>query len=168
VLNIWLESGFVRKDTFRYQSFAQADVFGVIDVQYDNRCAAGWRAAHQDAGVPLKVLRPDILPWMKEACQLSGLRIKSRDVRPLVLVAVQAGQRQIRGGRWSAVLLGDDMIDLERKGIEELEHPAVFAGVVRPAPDEVFQGWVHGNQAASKSRRDLRALDFKRARRWPT
>jgi hypothetical protein len=36
----------------------------------------------------------------------------------------------------TAVFLSDDMIDPKREDVELLRHAAVFAGIIRPLPDE--------------------------------
>jgi hypothetical protein len=56
---------------------------------------------------------PLLSPWVKQRCNLAGQRIDSRDIRPLVLIAMQATPRQVVEDGWAAVLLSNNVIDLK-------------------------------------------------------
>ena len=55
----------------------------------------------------------------------------------------EAGKGQVGGGCCSAVLPGDDVIDLERNPAKILVQLAVFAAVLGAPPDELGYFFVH-------------------------
>ncbi len=72
---------------------------------------------------------------MEQPHQLAAFVIPARDVRPLVTIAGWTGESQIRLFRSAAVLLGYNVIDLERERKNRLRKPAVFALLPCPVPD---------------------------------
>ena len=58
-----------------------------------------------------------------------------RDIRSFVRVASLAAQREILRGRRTTVLLGDDVIDLERKQRNVHRDLAVLATAIRAGPN---------------------------------
>jgi hypothetical protein len=95
---------------------------------FDGRSSDG-RAPGQHRAAPGEMLLPSVLAGVEESCQQTRLGIEAGDIGPFVDVVIQAGQRQVfRDGR-AVVLLGNDMVDLERQNIEPLREPTVFAGV---------------------------------------
>jgi hypothetical protein len=79
------------------------------------------------------------------------------DVRPLVEVVIQAGQRQVLGDSRSVVLLGNDVVDLEGQNVERLRQPTVFAGVFGAVPNQTFQCLVHRVRRQGKRARPKRS-----------
>jgi len=77
--------------------------------------------------MPCEVIVPFVAPRVIEAYQLSVFRIEPGDVRSFVAIAMEAREGQVLENRQSAVLLSDDMVDLERQGIKGRRHQAVLA-----------------------------------------
>ena len=85
-----------------------------------------------------------IFPRMKERNHLLRFRINCGKIRPLIQVAIIAGQRQIARFRWSAVLPSDNVLDVKtimRLGV--LMKAAILAIVLRAVPNERPQTVVH-------------------------
>lgn len=61
-----------------------------------------------------------------------------------MVVVGETRERQVASDRLAAMLLGDDVIDLERHFIACLRHPAVFATVAGTLPDELGKSDFHG------------------------
>jgi hypothetical protein len=78
-----------------------------------------------------------VAAWVKEADDFSFADIDAGDVRPLVSVAVEAGERQVASGGEAAVFPSDNVIDLERDAAEILVELAVFAAAPGAPPDEL-------------------------------
>jgi hypothetical protein len=69
---------------------------------------------------------------------------KAGEVRPLRPVAFGTGQAQVVGVVPAAVLLRDDVFDVERQEIRVvLVKAAVFSAAVRPPPDESAASIIH-------------------------
>jgi hypothetical protein len=85
------------------------------------------RLTDEDRTLPCEMLGPAILARVKQSHELAGARIQAGDVRAFVAVAVVAGEREVRGDRLAAVLLGDDVIDLKRSFGVCVGQEAVFA-----------------------------------------
>jgi hypothetical protein len=60
------------------------------------------------------MLRPDLRPRIEQRTELLCLRVKGREVAPLVAVAAPAGERQIINVGRPTVLLGYDVVYLVR------------------------------------------------------
>ena len=79
----------------------------------------GGGAAHlgdaEDLGtVPSKVILPAVFSWMKEPREQSGVWIDAGEVRAFDGIALAAGQREISQVIRAPMLLGDDVLDVER------------------------------------------------------
>ena len=61
-----------------------------------------------------------------------------------MLIPAQAGEGQVLRNSLTAMLLGDDVINLERNTLMDEGHLAVFAQPVRPLPDLLFERRVFG------------------------
>ena len=91
---------------------------------------------------------------MEQPPNLVCCRIATRDVRSFVTVAVQAGERQIRGVAASSVLPGNDVVYLEREPVVRKRNTAVFAPAPGSVPDLFCQPWIHcGEEESSCVRR---------------
>ncbi len=60
-----------------------------------------------------------------------------------IAVAEKARERQIRRVGRSAMLLGDDVVDLERQIAVGLRKPAVFAAIPGALPDQADKSSLH-------------------------
>lgn len=70
---------------------------------------------------------PAILPGVEEPRQLTAVRINSGEIRPLVAIAPQSGERQIVSRAQTAVLPGDNVVDGKGSHMDRLRHMTVFA-----------------------------------------
>src|SRR5438094_2708462 len=98
---------------------------------------------------------------------MSGARLAASDVRTFMLVTVQAAPGQSVADRRTAVLLGDDVIDLEWQGVICAWHVAILATSTGPLTNLIDQFTLH-NAHDSRVFSDFRAFDFKMPSTWPT
>lgn len=77
------------------------------------------------------MLFPNIHPWMEQANYLPRHFIESGDVRSFMSVAMSTGEREVAFDRLPAMLFGQNMIDLERKGKSRLREQAILASIER-------------------------------------
>jgi len=70
---------------------------------------------------------PFIAPRIKETHKPPCLWINPSDIGTFVIIAVKAGGGEIASFATAAVLAGDNVVLLERREVEPLNHPAVFA-----------------------------------------
>ena len=63
------------------------------------------------------MIAPSVLAWVEKPDEVAGGHITPGDVRALVPVAVEAGERKIFDGRITAMLARDNVIDVKRQGI---------------------------------------------------
>src|SRR2546423_8830077 len=80
---------------------------------------------------------------MEKRNDLTGQRIESRQVRPLLPVAVRAAKGQIVLLRRSTMLLGKNVIDLKRLRNPPLQQHAIFATPPRSATNQFHQLTIH-------------------------
>ena len=119
------------------------DSLGSVHGQDVNRRAADCGDPLQYGVSPHEMLFPRILSRVKEPREQSRLGVEARDIRPLVEIVIQTGLRQILGDGRAVMLLGNDVVDLERQRVERLGETTVFAGVRRTIPNVTFQGVIH-------------------------
>jgi hypothetical protein len=108
------------------------------------------------------MLRPLMAARVEKPDDPSGARITPRDVRPLMVVAGEAGERQVLGRSQSAVLAREDVVNLKGEFIVLLRHLAVLADAPGAPPDQTFEAKVHSRAqlAVRTFFRAWRALDF--------
>jgi hypothetical protein len=127
---------------------ADGDGLGIIDVEDGDGGAALGCAADKSGTVPAEMPAPFVTAGIKEADDLSGARVDTRDVRSFGAVAEKAGQGQIaRDGR-PAMLAGNDVIDLEGEHAVVLVKLAVFAALMGTLPNEPDKCFFHGSGTA--------------------
>ena len=113
---------------------AEPDGLGPIDAEHANRDPADRRQPPQPRASPREMILPPVTAGVEERRELPGLLIDARYVWSFIAIAPWAGQAEVIEPRLAAVLLGDDVIDLEGQGIRRLGEPAVFADSLRPLP----------------------------------
>jgi len=128
----------------------------VHDKDIDRRSTDGGPASQHRAD-PGEMLLPNVLAGVEQSRQQPCVGVKAGDIRPLVEVVIQAGQRQVFGDGRSLVLLGNDVVDLEGQNIERLRESTVFAGVFGAVPDQTFQCLVHRLRRQGKRARPKRS-----------
>ena len=113
------------------------------------------------------MILPPIFARMKQACHFVRVRVRARQVRPLVQIALVTSPRQILQFIRAPVLSRDHMFDVKRvEWIVGLAQPALFTPVLRPLPHPLADLRVH--QAAGCWRSNTRALACRMAIRLPT
>lgn len=153
-----------REHVFLDQSLSQINPMGQIDFQNGNRCAPDRSPAFKKRAVPQKVLPPPVAAWMKKRDNALGETVTSRDVRPFMVVAREACQRQVLGSSQPSVLTRQDVINLKREFVVLLRQPAILTGSLSAPPDQTFETNIHrdGKVAPRVFLRALRAFDFRR------
>jgi hypothetical protein len=73
---------------------------------------------------------------MKQADDGSGQRVNAGEIWSFLAIAIVAGEREVACKGFTAVLLGDDVINLEGQMAVGLAKLAVFAGTVCSPPDQ--------------------------------
>ena len=89
----------------------------------------------QASAVPFEVIGPNIISGIEEAHSHSPRSIEAGDIRPLVVVAVQACEREVVQFVGTSVLFRDDVVHLEGQGIVPLRHSAILADSTGSSPD---------------------------------
>lgn len=80
---------------------------------------------------------------MKEPHEFPRSRISSSNVRTFVPVAVKAGQSEIFESSYTAMLPGNNVIDMKRHRINRGWQATIFATAMRSFPDAPDQVLVH-------------------------
>jgi hypothetical protein len=94
---------------------------------------------------------------MEEGSDLAGVRIDTGEVRALVLIAVEARQRQVCGIICPTVLLRDDVLDVQRGNRQIfLGQQAVLTAIARSLPHLPSSGRIdHKGGSLARSFRAL-------------
>src|SRR5437762_797725 len=116
-----------------------ANAMRQVDAEYGDGRAADRGAADQDWPGPAEVTHPPVPPRVEEPRALASVGVDACEVRALVVVVGEAGEREVAGDRLAPVLFGDDVIDLEGKLVVVLRHPAILTAVVSALPDELVK-----------------------------
>ena len=85
--------------------------------------------------VPRKVLDPFVTPRIEKANNLSCVRIKPCNVRPLEAIAVDTGQGKIFRFGFASMLPSDDVIYLEWGGVKHRRQLTIFATILCALPN---------------------------------
>lgn len=120
------------------------DSDGIVDVENLKRNATDGRRATKFRTNPIEMLGPRVGARMEQPCEPAVVGVESRNVRPLMRIAAEAGEGQIGLDRGTRVLLGDDMIDAERQRIPIAGHRAVFALAARALENKSAKRGIHG------------------------
>lgn len=102
------------------------------------------REPKQPRPFPGEVVWPSVLPWAEQSYRSPGVGIDPCDVRAFVAVAGVTGEREIVGFAEPAVLLGDDVVNLEGGLRELLGELAVFTVSLGATADQLLQASFHG------------------------
>ena len=116
------------------ESVPQCDYFGSIDHQDRYRYSTDLGQRLELGTIPSEVFRPVVSAWMEQTNNLAGVWIDPSDVGPLETIAMDASKREILVIRCAAMLPGDNVIDLERGGVELGRQLAVFAPGIGSLP----------------------------------
>src|SRR5438105_2126811 len=118
-----------REHTFKNEQFPQKDSVSPVDAKRLHGGSADCCFACEDSPTPSKMNRPSLAARIKKTHDLSCDWIYPREVRPLVAVAETADESQVIGFSASAMLPGQDMIDLNRDLRESFREITVLAFV---------------------------------------
>ncbi len=151
----WLHA---RKKPGSDQKPALLDSLGSVHGKDIDRRSSDGRSAGQHWADPGEMLLPNVLAGVEESRQQTRIGIEAGDIRPLVEVVIQAGQRQVFSLGQSVVLLGNDVVDLEGQNVERLRKPTVFAGIIGADPNLTFQRFVHCVKRLGKWARPKRSV----------
>jgi hypothetical protein len=89
-------------------------------------------ATDQNRTIPVEMPRPLVPPGVKESSEFLGDRVDASQVRPFVQIVLVTREGQIRWRICTAVLTGDDVLDVEREErIILFMELAVFAALSR-------------------------------------
>jgi hypothetical protein len=80
---------------------------------------------------------------MKERHDFSANGVNTRQVGTFLQITTVASQRQVPGFVGTAMLLGDNVLDVVRQLDVLLRELAILTAIVRATPDEVARGGVH-------------------------
>jgi hypothetical protein len=119
----------ISKYALFYQLCPEGNEVRVIDSQHTNRGSGAAGSSQQHRAVPSKMAFPMLLPWMKQWHELTAHWINARDVGSFMFIAMQATPRQILNNRRSTMLLGDDVVHLERQWVVHSRQMTVLAPV---------------------------------------
>ena len=86
---------------------------------------------------------PIVEPWMKQARQLSGLRINPGKIGAFVEIAVVTRECQVFRRVLASVLARRDVFDVKRQRLLFLPQPAILAATCRALPGQLAQHGVH-------------------------
>lgn len=100
---------------FLRQGGTNGDGVLVIDVEHGDGRAANRGFPEQPESLPLEMLGPHVSARVEKACELPGFRIETGDVRAFAEIAREAGPGEIHTVRRTAVLLSDDVVEMERQ-----------------------------------------------------
>ena len=120
-------SGLRRENTLCNQRPSELDIVRVVDVEHLNRHSSHGGQSDQTRTAPAEMIDPEIASRMEERGDLPRLPVYARKIRAFAPITSRASYRQVADLRLAAMLLGDDVVDLERPRIERLRKSAVFA-----------------------------------------
>ncbi len=102
-----------RETAFFDERLAKLDDFRVVHVEDIDGHPTDRRPADEDGALPVEMPLPLVSAWVKKFGELPADRVESGDVRPLVAIAVEAGQGEVSRGGGAVMLPGDDVVDGE-------------------------------------------------------
>lgn len=106
----------------------------MVHPEHIDRRPADCRAADRGAALEAEMIVPFVPSRMVEPRHLAGRRVTPGQIRSLVSVAVVTRYGEIACGRGSAMLAGDDMVDLEGRLRTGSRQAAVFTPPARSLP----------------------------------
>lgn len=125
-----------------------------IHVQHRNRRPADRGESDHHWTVSTEVVEPLVPSWIEQFRQPTRLRIKSREIWPVVKIARQARQSQIVGAVSPTMLLRNDVLDLMwRQRRMPLVPAAILAQILCSRPDEFPCRSIHQPACRPVSRR---------------
>ena len=106
--------------------------------------------ADEPGPAPAEMPFPLLPPRVEQRHDHSRFRFPACQIGAFGEITVLAAQGEVGGVIVPAVLLGNDVLDVEREEVIVLMHQTVFAPVVCPRPDQPARGGVHPVFRASR------------------
>jgi hypothetical protein len=131
------------KNSLLNQQTTHGNGVGAVYLQQMNRCASGGRLSEKSSAIPGEMLVPLLPAWMKQRNNLTGVRVDPRQIRPFVAVAVAARESQVFQHGRTAVLLGDNVVEVERQLSERFREATILAAVTGPDADVFVNRFFH-------------------------
>jgi hypothetical protein len=98
----------------------------------------GRRQADDQRTTLFEVLVPGLGSRMKERDDAATARVNAAQVRPLMQIAVVACESDVTLHRWSAVLAGNDVLNMKlEERVRLLRDATVFAPIARAPSHEI-------------------------------
>lgn len=153
------------ENAFLLERLPHCDKFWVVDQQKRDGDAAYLTERFQLSPVPAEVRRPIVASRMKQTHDFAA--VNAREVRALETIAVNAGESEIIEGGLSAMLPGDNVVDLEWSGLEVRGQVAIFTASLGSLPNLLDKISVHVVDGVERCKA-RRPLDCITASRFPT
>jgi hypothetical protein len=130
-------------DTLIDQRLPSSNTDGRIDRQHFDRRSPDVRLSGQDGATPPEVIVPAILSRVEEPGESIRVGVYAGDIRPLVVITLDATKSEIaeRGG--AAMLLGDDVVQHVTESGARLGHSAILAPISREPANLVRDALCH-------------------------
>ena len=127
-----------RKDSFCNECLSLCDVVGVIDRQTTYSSPAGCCIADEQRALPLEVVRPSVGAWVEQFDSSARHVVSARQVRSFLQIAMLATPAEVRWVVVTAVLFGDNVIDMKRQEwLQLVGQPAILTLVVCSFANEI-------------------------------
>jgi len=137
------------KQPFVDELAPEADTTVRVHPEYGDGRPADGRDTEQQRAIPAEMARPRVTSRMEKSHDPARLGIDTGQVRSLVVIAREAGQREVSRDRLAAVLLGDDVVDFEIELIALLRHLAILAQAPGAVPDVLKERSFHGRSGVA-------------------
>ena len=125
----------------------------IVDIKDGDGCTAYLRGPHKHGSVPLEVTLPPLTAGIEEPNDVTGLWVSAAQVRALVQVAPMTAPTSIGISIRPAVLLGDNVLDMEKsRGGGTIGEVTVFAPPTGPLAHELAKRAIHRASAVRLSR----------------
>lgn len=126
--------------------FAPAQTIPGVHFEQPDRSAPHRRFADDTGSVEGKMIRPLFTARVEQRRHLARVGINAAKVRAFLVIALRAGEREIRRVIRAAMLPGDDVFDVKTEGGSGLRETAVFAALSGPLAHELADGAVHSGR----------------------
>jgi len=131
----------VEADTNERHSLGEP--FGGVELKDGCGHSANVRTRDDGRPVQCKVIEPALCTWIEEWGQHTGLAIDRCEVGSLGSIAERTRERKVVQGRRTAMLLSDDVLDLERKQGCASRERTILTASIRPRRNVPAQSCRH-------------------------
>jgi hypothetical protein len=132
------------KETSFQQLRSQLNAIPEVGGEHGHGRAAAARSTDNDGIGDAEVTPPPLAPQVEQGCQFARYWVDAREIRSLVAIAMMARKRKIIGMVATAMLPGNDVLDVKpEERFVFLMEAAIFAAMARTGPDELPCGGIH-------------------------